>query len=150
MQAVKNGLKSAARTPVKTALFTVLLAAAAAMLCVSVSVFAAVRGYLNDCGDYFHTVARLEYVGRDYPDETVFDPACAEVVGSNRRTIEGLIAMDCVLSFEQPKACLAYSPEAHIRDDGICLSFFLLWCLSSLVCLASSLLKRSYAALTEP
>lgn len=119
MQAVKTGIKSAVRTPFKTALFTLLLTVTAVMLSASVSVFTAVRGYLEDCEEYFHTIARLEYVGRDYPDETVFDGAFSNAVGEAREDIEKLISQEAVISFSPKIAYLAYSPTVGIKDESI-------------------------------
>ncbi len=119
MQPIKNGIKSVIRTPGKTALFTLLLAVTAAMLSVSLVVFTAVSGYLHDCDGYFHTIAKLEYVGGDYPDERVFDPALSAASEDARADIERLVSSDCVLSFEPSRTYLAYSPSVQIKDDSV-------------------------------
>ena len=98
MLAAGNGLKSALRTPGKTLLFLLILTVTAALLTISCCVYVAVRGYLNDCDDYFHTIAELEYIGRDYPDQTVYDEAFAAAVEENRDILSGLIASESVLA----------------------------------------------------
>ena len=100
MQATKNGLKSILRTPGKTLLFLLILTVTAALLTISCCVYGAVRGYLNDCDDYFHTIAELEYLGAEYPSQTVYDEAFAAAVEQNRDTISTLIASDAVLAWE--------------------------------------------------
>lgn len=119
MQHIKNGIKCAVRTPVKTALFTLLLAVTAAMLSASLTVFTAVSGYLDDCDSYFHTIAKLEYVGGDYPDERVFDPAFGDSLAASRADIGKLVSSDFTLSFEPSKTYLAYSPSVRIKDDSV-------------------------------
>ena len=116
MLAAGNGLKSALRTPGKTLLFLLILTVTAALLTISCCVYGAVRGYLNDCDDYFHTIAELEYIGRDYPDQTVYDEAFAAAVEENRDILSGLIASDAVLAWEPASAELAYSPLIHRKD----------------------------------
>lgn len=100
MQAIRNGTKSFIRTPAKSALFVLMLAVLAALLSVAVCVFSSVRGYLADCGRFYHTVVQLEYIGANYPETKVFDAACAEAAEENRAEIEALAASDGVIAFE--------------------------------------------------
>ena len=69
MEAFKNGVKTTLRTPGKSLLFSLILLLLALLAAVAFSVFFAVRGYLSDCEDYFHTIVHLEYIGKDYPME---------------------------------------------------------------------------------
>ena len=69
MDAFKNGVKTTLRTPGKSLLFSLILLLLALLAAVAFSVFFAVRGYLSDCEDYFHTIVHLEYIGKDYPME---------------------------------------------------------------------------------
>ena len=92
MQATGNGLKSVLRTPGKTLLFILILTVTAALLMVSCCVYSVVRGYLTDCNSFFHTIAELEYIGQNYPDQTVYDESFANAVEHNRDTISQLIA----------------------------------------------------------
>ena len=84
MTAIKNGLKSALRTPGKTLLFLLLLSVTAALLTVSFCVFDAVRGYINDCDAFFHSIVQLEYMGAAYPDPNVYDEALAQALEEHR------------------------------------------------------------------
>lgn len=69
MEAFKNGVKTTLRTPGKSLLFSLILLLLELLAAVAFSVFFAVRGYLSDCEDYFHTIVHLEYIGKDYPME---------------------------------------------------------------------------------
>ncbi|MBR3382674.1 MAG: ABC transporter permease [Clostridia bacterium] len=119
MLAIRNGVKSALRTPGKTILFALILTMIAALLAVSFSVFSAVRGYINDCNGYFHTIAELEYVGRDYPDPFVYDEAVAEAVEENRGLIDELMANEAVTAFEPASAYIAVSDSIHRFDENV-------------------------------
>lgn len=119
MQAIKNGIKCTLRTPGKTLLFALILTIIAALLAVSFSVFFAVRGYLDDCEDYFHTIAELEYVGRDYPDPFVYDEAVGAAAEENAALIEELMGSDAVISFEPASAYVAVSGDMHRWDNNV-------------------------------
>ena len=114
--AVKNGSKTILRTPGKALLFFLVLALLAALLAVSFSVFTAVRGYLRDCDDYYHTIVNLEYLGKDYPDGTVYDEALVRAVEEQRPTLDALCSMEQVLSFEPASNTLARVEGLHRRD----------------------------------
>ena len=119
MQAIKHGLKCTLRTPRKALPFLLILTVTAALLTVSFCVFGAVRGYLDDCDDYFHTIAELEYIGVDYPDRLVYDEDLVRAVEENREALEGLIASDPVLSFEPASSEFASSPLISRWDDQV-------------------------------
>ena len=119
MTAIKNGIKSAIRTPGKTLLFLLILTVTAALLTVSFCVYGAVRGYLNDCDEYFHTIAELEYMGSSYPDPDVYDEALEQALEAHRSELEALRASDGVLSFEPGSSEIALSPLIHRWDDMV-------------------------------
>ena len=119
MTAIKNGIKSILRTPGKTLLFVVILTVTSALLAISCCVFWAVRGYLDDCDEYFHTIAELEYIGQDYPDAFVYDENFAEVVEENREDLEALVASDAVIAWEPASTELMYMPDVHRFDTYI-------------------------------
>ena len=119
MQAIKNGLKSALRTPGKTLLFLLILTVTAALLTVSCSVFGAVRGYLGNCEDYFHTIAELEYIGQYYPNQYVYDEGFAAAVEENRDALSALITAEPVLAWEPASNELMLSPLIHRWDEFV-------------------------------
>ena len=119
MTAIKNGIKSAIRTPVKTLLFALILTVTAALLTVSFCVYGAVRGYLNDCDEYFHTIAELEYMGGEYPDPIVYDEALEQALEENRTSLDALMTADGILSFEAGSSETALSEAIHRWDDMV-------------------------------
>ncbi len=119
MQAIRNGLKSAVRTPGKTLLFVLILTMTAALLTVSCCVFTAVRDYLDECGDYFHVIAVLEYIGKSYPDTVVYDEELAAAVEENRDALSELANSEEVLFWEPASAQLALSPLLQRKDAEV-------------------------------
>ena len=119
MQAVKNGIKCTLRTPGKALLFLLIIIVISALLTVSFSVFSAVRGYINDCDSYFHTIAELEYIGRDYPDPFVYDEAVAEAAEENRELIDALMNNEAVTAFEPARPFIAVSDSMHRWDENV-------------------------------
>jgi ABC-type lipoprotein release transport system permease subunit len=119
MQATGNGLKSVLRTPGKTLLFILILTVTAALLMVSCCVYSVVRGYLTDCNSFFHTIAELEYIGQNYPDQTVYDESFANAVEHNRDTISQLIASDSVLGWEPASSELMLCSEVRRWDEAV-------------------------------
>ena len=119
MTAIKNGIKSIIRTPWKTLLFVLILTVTSALLTVSCCVFAAARGYLNDCSEYFHTIAELEYIGQDYPNPAVYDEGFAEAVEKNRSVLESLVTSETVKAWEPASTELMYTPLIHRFDTYV-------------------------------
>ena len=119
MQATKNGLKSTLRTPGKTLLFLLILTVTAALLNIPCSVYGAVRGYLGNCDDYFHTIAELEYVGQYYPSQMIYAESFAAAVEENRDTLSALIHAEQVLSWEPASNERMLSPDIHRWDDFV-------------------------------
>ena len=116
MQAIKNGIKTMLRTPGKTGLFAAVLLALSVLLATSFCAFGAVRAYLKDCDEYYHTVAELEYLGKDYPSDTVWDEGAAAAVEANRAALEALVQNDAVLSYESTDRATAHVTELHRAD----------------------------------
>ena len=119
MQATTNGLKSTVRTPGKTLLFILILTVTAALLTVSCCVFDAVRSYLDDCDDFFHTIAELEYMGPNYPDQVIYDESLAQAVEKNRDALSALISVEPVLSWEPASTELMLSPQIRRWDENV-------------------------------
>ena len=117
MQAIKNGIKSTLRTPVKSLLFVVLLTGLAVLLCVSFCVFGAVTGYIKDANSYFHTIAELEFMGEEYPDRTVYDESVNNALSENSEALSALVKSDAVMRFEPETPNIALV-EGFTRKDG--------------------------------
>ena len=117
MQAIKNGIKSTLRTPVKSLLFVVLLTGLAVLLCVSFCVFGAVTGYIKDANSYFHTIAELEFMGEEYPDRTVYDESVNSALSENSEALSALVNSDAVMRFE-PEGSFITVIDGFWRKDG--------------------------------
>lgn len=116
MSAAKNGIKTTLRTPGKALLFTSILLLLSILLSTAFSVYAAVRSYLKDCNDYFHTIITLDYLGKDYPARTVYDPAMREAVLENSAALEALCTTPQVLCFEAASNAAASVEGLHRND----------------------------------
>ena len=119
MTAIKNGIKCTLRTPWKTILFSMVLILLSALLTVSLCVFSAVRGYLSECDEYYHTIADLEYIGNDYPKSSVYDPALTEAVSAHRDELDALIRSEEVISFEPERNTVAIIDGFHRWDNYV-------------------------------
>ena len=117
MLTIKNGLKSVLRTPWKTALFSAVLILLSALLTVSLCVFSAVRSYLSDCDDYYHTIADLQYIGSEYPRSSFYDEALEQAVAQHRDELDALLRAPSVLSYEAESNHVALIEGMH-RTDG--------------------------------
>ena len=119
MTAIRNGIKCTLRTPWKTILFSAVLILVAALLTVSLCVYSAVRKYLSDCDDYYHTIANLEFIGNDYPDATVYDAELQAAVTAHKDELNALIRSDDVLSFEAESNTVAIVDGLHRWDNYV-------------------------------
>jgi len=118
MTAIKNGIKTTLRTPGKTLLFTLILTALAVLLSVAFCVYTAVRNYLKDCDEYYHTIVTLEFIGKDYPDLHVYDEAMVSAVNSHAEEFAALRNMDETIRFEPSTHALA-EVQGLLRTDKL-------------------------------
>jgi len=110
------GLKSILRQPKKALLFLVLLATVVTLLTLVMCVYHAVSGYLDECNEYYHTIAELEYFGSEYPDSHAADPAMAASITDNADALEALLALPGVLQFDAEDALLGVIPDLRRKD----------------------------------
>ena len=66
----------------KSFLFTLLIFSLTLALALSVSVWASVAQFLNDCEDYYTTIGLVEYMGTNYPADTVYDESMDRALAS--------------------------------------------------------------------
>lgn len=90
-----------------------------ALLTVSLCVFTAVRGYLTDCGDYYHTIANLEYIGSDYPVSSVYDADLVNALSEHKEELDALLHSDGVISFEPESNTVALVDGFHRWDNFV-------------------------------
>ncbi|MDR0325778.1 MAG: hypothetical protein LBI19_06780, partial [Oscillospiraceae bacterium] len=70
---MKYGIKAIVRTPLKTALFFLLIAAVTAFLSLGVGIWRGAEGMLDDADEIFKTAGEFVYTGGNYPDGSVHD-----------------------------------------------------------------------------
>lgn len=76
----RNSMLSILRTWGKTALFLLLIFALTLSLCLGISVWVSIEGFLENLDNHYTTVGLIEYIGADYPDETAYDLSMAELL----------------------------------------------------------------------
>lgn len=113
----RNSLHSIHRSKGKTALFTLLIFALTMALALSVSVWASVAQFLDDCDDFYTTIGLIEYMGTGYPDDTAYDQAMHQSLASfnTARVAED----DAVLSWEEPARSFGYVDGFWRTDTGV-------------------------------
>jgi len=111
----RNSILSILRSFGKTALFTLLIFSLTVALGLSVSVWASVEQFLKDCDDFYTTIGLIEYMGTDYPNDTIFD----EAMNSGLNSIDtSMIANDDAVFFhEEPARAMGYI-EGFWRNDS--------------------------------
>lgn len=78
----RNSIHSIFRSKGKSTLFTLLIFSTTLALALSVSVWASVAQFLEDCDDFYTTIGIIDYMGTEYPDDTIYDPAMADALAS--------------------------------------------------------------------
>lgn len=107
MLAEKNGLRSVWRSKGKACLFFLLLLVLTAVLALGLCIYSAVDSYLDDCNQFYRTIANLEYIGREYGDNNVYDEKLASMLDEGQPDIQALQALPGVTAWEPNAAALA-------------------------------------------
>jgi len=111
----RNSIRSIIRSKGKTALFALLIFTTTLALALSVSVWASVAQFLNDCDDFYTTIGIIDYMGTSYPDDTAYDPAMAAAL--NAFDFAAIENDDATLLWETPSRTLGYI-EGFWRSDS--------------------------------
>lgn len=106
MLAEKNGLRSVRRSPVKSILLFFLMLFLTAVLSLGVCIYTAIGTYLQQCDDYYHTVATLEYMGASYPATSVYDPVLEEQLTTGAVNPDAMAALPGVMRYEANQSAL--------------------------------------------
>ncbi|HER45393.1 MAG TPA: ABC transporter permease, partial [Thermoplasmatales archaeon] len=110
----RNSTNSIFRSKGKTALFTLVIFALTLALSLAVSVWASVAQFLDDCDEYYTTIGLVEYMGTNYPDDDIYDPAMASSLESFDASI--LTGEDTLINWESPARTFGYV-EGFWRTD---------------------------------
>lgn len=113
----KYGLRTVRRSGLRSALLSFLLACLVAVLSLGVCIYGAVSSYLASCDDYYCTVATLEYLGEQYPNDRVFDTALSEKMQNGDTPVAALSSLDGVISYEPSHSVLGIV-EGKVRRDS--------------------------------
>ena len=111
----RNSINSILRSKGKTALFLVVIFALTLALSLAGSVWASVAQFLDDCDEYYTTIGLIEYMGTNYPDDDIYDPAMAEALTSFDPSI--ITNEDAILMWENPSRTFGYV-EGFWRTDN--------------------------------
>lgn len=76
----RNSLKNIIRSRGKTTLFFLLLLSITIVLCLGLGIWVSINQFLAECNDNYTTIALLEYMGPEYPDEYVYDTGMNEAI----------------------------------------------------------------------
>ncbi|NLX78061.1 MAG: ABC transporter permease [Clostridiaceae bacterium] len=69
----RNSMLGLLRTKGKTVLFTLLIFALTLSLCLGINAWVSIEGFLENLDENYTTIGLIEYIGADYPDDTVYD-----------------------------------------------------------------------------
>lgn len=111
---IKHALLSLIRTKGRTLLFTLLITTLTLVLTLGVSVWAAIEQFLSDADEFYTTVAQIEYIGKDYPTDTLTDPDFVEDLRSF--DLDSILTDPAVLSWNPNLRTYAYV-DGFRRDD---------------------------------
>jgi len=81
---VRNGIRSNLRERGRTALFSLLIVALTVAMILALSVLLYCNAVLDACDDAYRSIALVEYMGAEYPDEDQPDPAAREAAAALR------------------------------------------------------------------
>jgi len=79
---ILNAIKNIYRSAVKSVLFFLLICVLTAAFSLGLNVWISVGAYLDQCEAEYTTIGLFEYMGADYPDETVYDTGLQDTVDS--------------------------------------------------------------------
>ena len=79
---ILNALKNIYRSAAKSALFFLLICVLTAAFSLGLNVWTSVGAYLDQCEAEYTTIGLFEYMGPEYPDETVYDKGLRDTVDS--------------------------------------------------------------------
>lgn len=112
-----NSMKNLLRARGKTALFFILILILTLLVGLDVNVWSAVTRYLDACDERYTTIGLFEYMGADYPDESVYDPDVAETIDSF--DFSQIADNENVLLWDASGRALGYTEGFTRTDSGV-------------------------------
>lgn len=113
----RNSMKNLFRTRGKTALFFALIFILTLLIGLDGYVWLSITEYLATCDENFTTIGLFEYMGTEYPDETVYDPGVA--AARDRLNALDIANRSGVLTWDSSKRALGYAEGFRRTDAGV-------------------------------
>lgn len=124
---LKNSIKNLYRSKIKTLFFMLLVFILTVISCISLSVWVSIESFLASCDEFYDSIAVIEYMSPEYPDEGYYDSNMHEAVD---KFDESIITNDeNVISFDANAKALAYinnyerfDHEANFKSDIVAIA----------------------------
>lgn len=113
----QHSCKSCLRMRWKTVLFALLIALATMFLYLAGNTWLSSERMLRECDEAYTTIAVLEYIGENYPNETEYDPAMQEAAAAFDYSV--ITASPYVLSWEQTNLTVGAVDSMAARSEAI-------------------------------
>ncbi len=111
----RDSIRNLKRSRGKTLLFSSLLFVLTLASCLSLGIRISVSRYLAECDASYKTVGVFEYMGADYPDDTVYDPKVRETL--DHFDFSPILRNENVLRWEPSSRALGYV-DGFARSDA--------------------------------
>ena len=112
---IRNGIKSNLRAKGRTTLFFLLITLFTAIMMLSLGVRLYCDNVLEQCGTRYRSIALLEYMGGDYPDEDVADARAREAASA--LDVSRMQAVNGVKSYIPAQKALLYA-DGYVRSGS--------------------------------
>lgn len=115
---VNHSIKNVLRSSKKSVLFLILIILIVVIMSISVSLSVMIKDILQDCEENYITVAKFEYMGATYPDDTEYDPK----IGSffENFDISTITQNPAVLDWDSTQMALGYT-EGRVDVNNLAL-----------------------------
>ena len=112
---VRNGIKSNLRERGRSALFSLLIVFLTLTLILSLSVLQYCGAVMEACDEAYRSIALIEYMGLEYPDED--EPDAAARAAAEALTDEAVLSVPGVTAWTRGNTAFAYA-EGYVRRYG--------------------------------
>ncbi|ANW99899.1 ABC transporter permease [Thermoclostridium stercorarium subsp. thermolacticum DSM 2910] len=117
----RNSMLSILRTKGKTALFLLLIFALTLSLCLGISLWVSIEGFLENLDNHYMTIGLIEYVGPDYPNDTVYDLSMTDALKNFDFSL--ITGFDDTILWDGSSRAIGYidgfyRTDSHIPNNG--------------------------------
>lgn len=114
---IRNGIKSNIRAKGRTVLFSALILLLAGMLALSMGVKLYCDSMIKSSDASFRSMAQIEYLGAEYPDEDAADPFARDA--ADKLDIDALTAIDGVKGWMPSSAAVAVMDGLEVPGNTV-------------------------------